>query len=272
MNRVIILGSGAAPGVPTISDGWGDCNPNNPKNRRGRAGVYVEIDDTKLLIDTSADIRNQMIDNDIHTCNGVLYTHAHADHIMGIDDLRALNYKIYDLFENEANASGRSLNIYSTQEHIEKIRHRFGYVFTDIPATDTTQRPHLVSNIVEHFKPFNIGNIKIVPLAFAGHPVPTTGYAFNDGQIVLIPDYKIIPPQTLDYLQKIDVNVLIMPLTNLLPTMYHAGIKDNMNYIQKIRPQRVIFTHLGPKCDYDEIMRLTPENMVPAYDGLEIEL
>ena len=85
MDRLIILGCGAAPGVPTISDGWGECDPQNPKNRRSRAGVYVEISGVKILIDTSADIRNQMIDNHIREVDGVLYTHAHADHIMGID-------------------------------------------------------------------------------------------------------------------------------------------------------------------------------------------
>lgn len=272
MSRVIILGSGAAPGVPIISFGWGDCNPQNPKNRRTRAGVYVELDNTKILIDTSADIRNQLIDNDIDNVDGVLYTHAHADHIMGIDDLRALSYNNDELFTANLNIHSNVLNIYGVKEHIDEIRHRFGYVFTDIPPQETTQRPRLVSNIIEYFKPFNLGNIKIMPLAFTGHPVPTVGYALNDGQLVLIPDYKVIPPQTLEYLQKIDVNVLIMPLTNIQPTLYHAGIEDDLDYIQKIRPNRVFFTHMGPKCDYDEIMRLTPENMQPAYDGLEIEL
>jgi phosphoribosyl 1,2-cyclic phosphate phosphodiesterase len=272
MSRAIILGSGAAPGVPIIAFGWGDCNPQNPKNRRTRAGVYVELADTKILIDTSADIRNQLIDNNIDRVDGVLYTHAHADHIMGIDDLRALNYNTDDLYAGKASINSQVLNIYGTKEHINEIRHRFGYVFTDISQNEITKRPRLVSNIIEYFKPFNIGNIKIMPLSFTGHPVPTVGYAFNDGQLVLIPDYKVIPPQTLEYLQKIDVNVLIIPLTNIQPTMYHAGIKDDLDYIQKIRPNRVFFTHLGPKCDYDEIMRLTPENMQPAYDGLEIEL
>ena len=272
MNRIIVLGSGAAPGIPIIAYGWGDCNPHNPKNRRGRAGVYFEFDGTKILIDTSADLRNQLINHNINEVDGVLYTHAHADHIMGIDDLRALNYKIYDLFTDEPKDKPEILNVYGTKGHLDEIRHRFGYVFADIPATETTQRPQLVPNIIEFLKPFHIGKVKITPLSFTGHPVPTTGYSFNDGQFVLIPDYKTIPPQTLEYLQKIDVNVLIMPLTNIEPTMYHAGIKDDLNNIQKIRPNRVIFTHLGPKCDYDNIMRLTPENAEPAYDGLEIEL
>lgn len=271
-DKVIILGSGAAPGIPIIAYGWGDCNPHNPKNRRGRAGVYVEYHNTKILIDTSADIRNQLLENDIQTIDGVLYTHAHADHIMGIDDLRALNYNTGDFFEGCDKTRNNVLNIYATQDHADELHRRFGYVFTDMPPKETTQRPHLVSNIIEFFQSFYIGNIKVTPLSFTGHPVPTTGYALNDGMLVLVPDYKVIPPQTLEYLQKIDVNVLIMPLTNIEPTMYHAGIKDDLDYIGKIRPDKVYFTHLGPRCDYDEIMRLTPENMAPAYDGLEIKL
>lgn len=261
MDRVIVLGSGAAPGVPTISDGWGACNPQNPKNRRSRAGVYVEIDGTKILIDTSADLRNQMIDNNIQTVDGVLYTHAHADHIMGIDDLRALSYH-----------SHQGLNVYGAELHIAEIRQRFGYVFKDIPSREKTQRPELIANTIEYGREFVIGNLRVMPLLFAGHPVPTTGYVFNEGAVVLVPDYKIIPPQTLTYLQKIDVNVLIMPLTTIEANLYHAGIEIDMDYIRQIKPSRVYFTHLGPECDYDTVMRQTPENMAPAYDGLMVEL
>ncbi len=260
-DRVIILGSGAAPGVPTISDGWGRCNPQNPKNRRGRAGVYVELDGTGILIDTSADFRNQMLDGNISKVDGVLYTHAHADHVMGIDDLRAFSYHTH-----------KGLNIYATAEHIDELRKRFGYVFTDIPSAERTARPQLISNIIEYEKAFNIGNIEVVPLEFAGHPVTTTGYCLNKGRVVLIPDYKVIPPQTLAYLQKIDVNVLIMPLTTIEPTLYHAGIKIDFDYIRQIRPKAVYFTHLGPDCDYDAVMRQCLPFMQPAYDGLTVEL
>lgn len=261
MNKIIILGSGAAPGVPTISDGWGGCNPQNPKNNRSRAGVYVEIDGTKILIDTSADIRNQMIQHNIHTTDAVLYTHAHADHIMGIDDLRALSYHTH-----------QGLNIYGTALHIAEIRYRFDYVFADTPAKDSTARPQLISNIVEYGKEFMVGKVKIMPLAFAGHPVPTTGYVLNNGEMVLVPDYKVIPPATLAYLQKIDVNVLIMPLTTIETSLYHAGMDVDMAYIRQIGPKKVYFTHLGPYCDYDEVMQKTPQNIEPAYDGLTIEL
>ncbi len=260
-DKVIILGSGAAPGVPTISDGWGKCNPQNLKNRRGRAGVYLKIDDTQLIIDTSADIRNQLIDNSIHHADGVLYTHAHADHIMGIDDLRAFSYNTH-----------KGLNIYAAKSHLTEIRQRFGYVFTDVFSSETTARPQLISNTIEYGKAFKIGNIEVMPLEFAGHPVPTTGYSFNRGRVVLIPDYKIIPPQTLAYLQKIDVNVLIMPLTTIEPTLYHAGIEIDFDYIRQIGPKAVYFTHLGPDCDYDEIKQRCLPFMQPTYDGMEIEL
>ncbi|MBQ7632541.1 MAG: MBL fold metallo-hydrolase [Alphaproteobacteria bacterium] len=260
-DKIIILGSGAAPGVPTVSDSWGKCNPHNPKNRRGRAGVYLKIDDTQLIIDTSADIRNQLIDNSIHHVDGVLYTHAHADHIMGIDDLRAFTYNTHKI-----------LNIYAAKSHLTEIRKRFGYVFTDVSSSEITARPQLVSNIIEYEKAFNIGDIEVMPLEFVGHSVPTTGYCLNKGRVVLIPDYKIIPPQTLGYLQKINVNVLIMPLTTIEPTLYHAGIEIDFDYIRQIRPKAVYFTHLGPDCDYDAVMRKCLPFMQPAYDGLTIEL
>jgi phosphoribosyl 1,2-cyclic phosphate phosphodiesterase len=260
-NRLIILGSGAAPGVPTISEGWVDCDPANPKNRRSRAGVYIEIDETHLLVDTSADLRTQMIDNNLHTVDGVLYTHAHADHVMGIDDLRALNYFTHV-----------GLNIYGAEEHLAEIRQRFGYVFTDIPSKERTERPQLVSNVVEYGKAWQIGNIKIMPLEFSGHPVTTTGYVFNRGQVVLIPDYKFIPQQTLDYLQKIDVNVLIMLLTTIEESRYHAGIEIDKHYIEQICPKQVFFTHMGPECDYEQIRQICPKNVQPAFDNMVLEL
>jgi len=91
MTNVIILGAGAAPGVPSLSSGWGVCNPNNPYNRRRRAGVYYDFDGVKILVDTSPDLRMQLIDNQIKCLDAVLYTHAHADHLHGIDYLREIN-------------------------------------------------------------------------------------------------------------------------------------------------------------------------------------
>ena len=261
MDRVVILGSGAASGVPVIAKGWCECNPQNPKNIRQRAGLLVEIGNTKIQIDTSQDFRCQMIDNSVTSLDGVLYTHAHADHISGIDDLRSITQ-----------VSGKGLNAYATQEHLTEIKKRFGYVFTDVKLKEITKRPKVVENIIEYYKPFVINGIDIMPILLTGHSVSTCGYVFNGGKLAVIPDYKEIPLQTLEYLRKINVNVMIMPLTEKREQEYHAGIETNKKYINIIKPRKVIFTHLSEHCDYDEVMSISPPEACPAYDNMIVEL
>lgn len=272
MAKVIILGSGGASGVPTISDGWGKCSADNPKNRRGRAGVYFEDGSTQILIDSSADLRTQLIDNRICRLDAVFYTHAHADHTMGIDDLRALNYHIADITGMKEKVRGRKLDIYAVKPHMDEIRQRFSYVLTDEEVPEVTHRPQLCPHVIEFGQEIVIGQVKMKALEFAGHSVPTTGYVFNDGQLVLIPDYKEIPAKTLEYLQKIDVNVLIMPLTAIKECRYHAGIDIDMHYIAQIKPQQVVLTHLGPECDYEQVRQLCSPNVQPAFDNMVLEL
>jgi phosphoribosyl 1,2-cyclic phosphate phosphodiesterase len=164
------------------------------------------------------------------------------------------------------------LNIYATVEHMKEIRHRFDYVLIDEKLPEITHRPQLMPNIIQYNQVFCLDKIKILPLAFTGHPVPTTGYIFNDGELAVIPDYKSIPPQTLEILKQINVNVLIMPLTAINECLYHAGIDIDLRYIDIIQPKRAIFTHLGPDCDYDEVQKLCASNMAPAFDNMLIEL
>ena len=260
MSKLIILGSGAAPGVPSVSGGWGACNLQNPKNKRQRAGVYLTDGTTQILVDTSPDLKNQLIANNIKTLDGVLYTHTHADHLHGIDDLRGITRN-----------TGKSLKFYGAAPHIDEIKERFGYVLSNIEHHDITNRPELLPAEIEYGKEFSIGAFKIIPLEFGGHTMVTTGYCFNGGQVVLVPDFKLIPKQTLDYLLQIDVNVLIMPLTILHGGRYHANIDIILSYASQIKAKRVILTHMATECDYDEVMNLTPENMEPAYDNMVIE-
>ena len=259
-NKLIILGSGAAPGVPSISSGWGACNPDNPKNMRQRAGVYLTDVTTKILVDTSPDLKNQLVQNNIKVLDGVLYTHTHADHLHGIDDLRGITRNI-----------GKNLNFYAVAPHIAEIKERFAYTLSNIEHHDITNRPELLPVEIKCNEKFNLGTFKIMPLEFGGHTMITTGYCFNDGQVVLVPDFKHIPKQTLDYLLQIDVNVLIMPLTILHGGRYHADIDIILSYASLIKANRVVLTHMATECDYDEVMNLTPDNMEPAFDGMIIE-
>lgn len=261
MIKLIILGSGAAPGVPSVSGGWGDCDPENPKNKRQRAGVYLTDGQTQILIDTSPDLKNQLIANHLTILDAVLYTHTHADHLHGIDDLRGITRNMQ-----------KSLNFYATTPQINDIKTRFSYVFSNIEHKDITNHPELTPVEIEYNKEFQVGTFKILPLEFGGHTMVTTGYSFNDGQIVLVPDFKTIPPQTLNYLQQINVNVLIMPLTILHGGRYHADIDIILSYASQIKAKRVVLTHMATECDYNEVMRLTPDNMEPAYDNMMIEL
>lgn len=266
MTKVTILGSGAAPGVPSIVSGWGKCNPLNCKNRRQRTGAYVECVNSQnemvhFLIDTSPDIRCQLLDNDICAVDAVLYTHAHADHLHGIDDLRSLN-----------RLTQKPIDIYANAYTAGIIRQRFDYaVYEKSHAEENIYRPQLILNEIASGNPFQIKQIDIVPIDLIGHAVQSTGYIINDGEIVWIADCKEIPDESLKLIKK-QPKLLVMPLTTIVPLSYHMGLDKLLEYVKIIQPQQTIVNHMATECDYDEINRLTPENVAPAYDNQVIEI
>ena len=262
-NKLIILGSGAAPGVPSLASGWGNCNPENPKNRRRRTSTYVEIKGVKFLIDTSPDIHWQLLDNNIKHVDAVLYTHAHADHLHGIDDLRDLN-----------RISGQALDVYGNSTTIEIIQNRFPYLVSnkDHPNNPLFQ-PNLLMNIIEYDKPFYVKGVKIVPIKLSGHPVESNGYIFNDNELVYIADCLEIEKKSLRLIEK-NPKLMVMPLT-LLETQwqkpYHMGVKELLKYVDIIKPEKTIINHMAVECDYDNVNDLTPEHVYPAFDNMVIK-
>jgi len=259
--KIIILGAGAAPGVPSLSMGWQDCNPDNPKNKRLRTSVYYEIDGSKILLDTSPDLRLQLIENNIRKLDGVLYTHVHADHLHGIDDLREIN-----------RISLNSLNIYGTSEVLNVIRQRFSYLIAepDHPK-DCIRQPSLVANEVNHNEPFFIGKAKITPIKLLGHNAPTTGYVFNDGEIVHIADFRAIDNSGWAQIKR-RPKMLVIPLTTPYAQRFHAGLDEVLACIEKINPEQAIINHMASECDYDAVDRQTPDNVTPAYDNMTVYL
>lgn len=144
MTKVTVLGAGAAPGVPSLSCGWGDCNPENAKNLRTRTSTYYNFNGTAILIDTSPDLRLQLIRHQIKRLDGVLYTHTHADHLHGIDDLREIN-----------RINNNSLNFYAKGDVVETICQRFPYLIASPGCVNNVMRqPSLISNEIEHNKAF----------------------------------------------------------------------------------------------------------------------
>lgn len=262
MAKVIILGAGAAPGVPSLSNGWGACNPDNPYNRRKRAGTYYDFDGVKILVDTSPDLREQLLDNGIRCLDAVLYTHAHADHLHGIDYLREIN-----------RINKCILNFYAAPEVLKIIKKMFGYLITSPKKLkDVVSYPSLVAHKVKCGKEFDVNGVKIVPLKLAGHNTFSNGYMFNDGEVVHIADFKTIPGSTMKILQRKSIKLMIFPLTLPEGSVYHASLQEILEYIKILRPQKVVFNHMASECDYDEINNLTPDNVSPAFDNMIIEL
>lgn len=262
MSHVIILGAGAAPGVPSLSSGWGFCNPQDSRNIRRRTGTYYNFNGTEILVDTSPDLRQQLLDNQIKRLDAVLYTHSHADHLHGIDDLREIN---------RINAS--KLDFYATGETMQVIKKRFDYLITNPKEIkDIIRSPSLVAHKIKCNHEFYVNDVKITPLKLCGHNVPSNGYLFNDGEVAHIADFKWLPPSTLKQLTKQPVKLLIIPLTTPFFQRYHAGWDAVLAYIGKINPQKVIINHMASECDYETVLNAAPANIIPAYDNMKIEL
>lgn len=261
MGKMIILGSGAAPGVPSIANGWGDCDPQNPKNRRLRSGTYLEFGSVKILIDTSPDLRCQILAHNIKRLDAVLYTHSHADHLHGIDDLRDLN-----------RLSGKPLDVYANPDTAETIRVRFPYLVSDqYHPNNMIKAPSVKLHDVAEGAPFNVGGVPIVSLPLSGHAVCSNGYILNGGEIVYVADCKEITPQGLALIPE-RPKLLIMPLTAIEPTKHHLGLDKLLEYVKIINPYQTIINHMAVECDYNHIEKITPENVHPAYDNMIIEI
>ena len=263
MTKITIMGCGAAPGVPSVSKGWGKCDPSNPKNRRRRVGTYFEMNDQSFLIDTSPDLREQLLDYHIRNLDAVFYTHAHADHLHGIDDLREIN-----------RITKAPLNIYGSAHTMEQIKIRFSYLVSNNSCDDKGAfKASLIPNVIDFDKDFYLKDIKVNLLEQEGHMVPTNGYLFNDGEIVYISDCRCITSKALDRI-KVKPKLMIIPLTVIkshYEKFYHMELDKLLEYVNLIKPERTIINHMAIECDYDELNQLTPENVFPSYDGMVIE-
>ncbi|MBR2034095.1 MAG: MBL fold metallo-hydrolase [Alphaproteobacteria bacterium] len=262
MSHAIILGAGAAPGVPSLSSGWGFCDETNPNNRRRRTGTYYNFNGVEILVDTSPDLRQQLLDNQIKRLDGVLYTHTHADHLHGIDDLREIN-----------RITAANIDFYAVPEVMKIIKKRFGYLICNPKEIkDVIRCPSLVAHKIKCNHEFYIKDVKITPLKLCGHNVPSNGYLFNDGEVAHIADFKWMPSSTLKLLTNNKIKTLVIPLTTPFGQKYHAGWDEILNYIKQINPQKVIINHMASECDYETIAENAPNSAFPAYDNMKIEL
>lgn len=254
--KLIMLGSGTSSGVPRIGNDWGACDPAEPRNRRTRVSIVVEGDDgSRLLVDTSTDLRQQMLANAIDRIDGIFWTHDHADHTHGIDDLRALRY-------------GRSAPIpgYGADETVRRLRQRFGYVFAGqfgyptICALDTLDRVRMVCGI-------GVAHCQV-----AHGPVQTTAYRFDQAgrSIGYATDFSEITSELIALFEQCDV--LVVDCLRRQPHTTHAHLGMALELIEASHVRRGILTHLDKSMDYRTLLDEVPNNVEPGYDGMVIEL
>jgi phosphoribosyl 1,2-cyclic phosphate phosphodiesterase len=262
--RFTILGCSSSPGVPRITGDWGACDPNNPKNRRSRAAFLVEqfAPDgkgvTTVVVDTGPDFREQMVRAGVQSIDAVLYTHAHADHIHGIDDIRG-----YYHIEN------RRIPIHADAFTMDRIRQGFGYCL-ETPA-GSSYPPIVQPVLIENLTPFVVdgpgGPIDIQPHAQHHGDIHSLGFRF--GNVAYCSDISDFPTETLPKLQ--DLDVLIIDALQYRYHPSHLSLEQALGWIETLKPRRAILTHMHTPLDYDTVMRETPDTVEPAYDLMRFE-
>jgi phosphoribosyl 1,2-cyclic phosphate phosphodiesterase len=253
--RITVLGCGSSNGVPYIGNRWGKCDPTNPRNRRRRPSVLVEADGQTILIDTTPDLREQMLDADVRRLDAVLWTHPHADHLHGLDDLR----EVCRLME-------RSLPGYALPEHMGEITSRFAYAFMPLPAGHSFYRPQIEMHPIHG--PFRIGSLEVRPFRQDHGWLTTVG--FRIGDFAYSTDVVRLDDKAFAELE--GVKVWIVDCVQEEEHPVHSHLPQTLGWIERVKPERAFLTHMSAHLDYEATLRKLPPHVEPAYDGLVIEL
>jgi phosphoribosyl 1,2-cyclic phosphate phosphodiesterase len=261
--RFTILGCGSSGGVPRPALGWGDCNPNNPKNRRRRTSLLVERRRhdgiTRILIDTSPDLREQLLDTDVDWIDGVLYTHEHADHTHGIDDLRGL-------FIHRR----KRVPVYLDERTSQMMHTRFAYCFMAPPGSDYP--PIVREHRMKAGEPVVVegagGTITALPILQQHGDIPSLGFRF--GRFAYSCDLSGMPDDSAEQLSGLDV--WVVDALRYKPHPSHFSLDDALSWIDRLKPRRAILTNLHTDFDYDKLRAQLPPHIEPAFDGIRVEL
>jgi phosphoribosyl 1,2-cyclic phosphate phosphodiesterase len=252
--KITILGCGTSGGVPRVGaadGGWGDCDPTNPKNRRRRVSILVEEQGSRILIDTSPDLREQLLSANVTSLDAVFLTHDHADHTHGIDDLRGL-----------VQTMRRRIPVYMDARTLEVMTRRFGYIFEGANGYAAMADAHVLTGDVK------IGSMTVQPFRQRHGPIDSVGYRI--GQAAYSTDVIDFPAESEPCLK--DLKVWIVDALRHDPHPTHPHLALTLSWIAKYKPAQAVLTHMDWSMDYDTLAKTLPAGVVPAYDGMEIVL
>jgi len=253
--KVTMLGCGPSTGLPAIGPDWGACDPSDPRNRRRRASIAIECRGKTVLIDTSPDMREQLLDAHIGRLDAVIMTHAHADHLHGIDDLRSVN-----------RVMRQAIPLYANQKTLREIERRFGYALTPIEPGGFFFKPTITPQVIDG--PFTVAGLPVVPFV-QDHGYSTT-LGFRIGALGYSTDVTELDDAVFAALA--GVELWIVDCLRYEPHPTHSHLAKTLAWIERLKPKRAVLTHMDRPLDYRELAAKLPPGVEPGQDGLIFEL
>jgi phosphoribosyl 1,2-cyclic phosphate phosphodiesterase len=254
--KVTVLGSGTSQGVPVIACECEVCTSPNPKDKRLRSSILISNGGVNYCIDSGPDFRQQMLRAGVKSLSGILYTHEHKDHIAGMDDVRAFNYR-----------EERAMELYCSVNVEEALRREFHYVFLrdGYPGI-----PQVELNRIDAQTPFELdGGLHVIPIEVMHYKLPVLGFRFGD--FAYITDAKTVAPEEMEKLK--GVKVLMVNALRIEPHLSHFNLEEAIAFIRAVNPEKTYLTHISHLFgDHDSINAMLPDDIFAAYDGLEFEV
>lgn len=252
--KITLLGTGTSQGVPVIACDCAVCLSENPKDKRLRSSVMLETQGKTLVIDTGPDFRQQMLREQVNRVDAVLMTHSHKDHIAGLDDVRAFNFRHnYDM------------PVYGDYHTLQQIKSEFYYAFEAVKYPGV---PEIQLHEIDD-RPFRVENIEIQPIRVFHHKMPVMGFRIEN--FAYITDAKTIPPESIALLQ--DLDVLVLNALRIKPHVSHFNLEEALEMVTTLKPARAYFTHISHLLGtHDHITPALPEGVHLAYDGQILSL
>jgi phosphoribosyl 1,2-cyclic phosphate phosphodiesterase len=261
--RFTLLGTGSSAGVPRVGPVWGACDPSNPKNRRRRCALLVDRfgkdGRTTVLVDTPPDLRQQLLDANVATLDGVLFTHDHADHTHGIDDLRSVFFN-----------TRRRLRVWADAATRSTLESRFDYCFRQ--RAESLYPAILHMHDIRPLETVRVegagGTIEAVPIVQEHGDAPSLGFRF--GRVAYSPDISGLPESALPLLEGLDL--WIVDALRPTPHPSHFSVKQALAWIERLGVKRAILTHMTVELDYEALRRELPPHVEPGYDGMAVHI